>query len=124
MIDFRMGLRDFERVAKSPRRDFALSCRPRPIRTTIRPSRKSDAPRSMARSMSIPTSSPGPESRHCPAYRQPRFRSAFALDGLPLGVQIMGPWLEDPTPLKLAELIEREFGGFRQRSLMTGKNSD
>jgi amidase len=33
-------------------------------------------------------------------------------DGLPLGVQIVGPWLEDRTPLKLAALIEREFGGF------------
>jgi amidase len=32
-------------------------------------------------------------------------------DGLPVGVQIVGPWLEDRTPLKLAELIEREFGG-------------
>ena len=33
-------------------------------------------------------------------------------DGLPVGVQIVGPWLEDRTPLKLAELIEREFDGF------------
>jgi amidase len=33
-------------------------------------------------------------------------------DGLPLGVQIVGPFLEDRTPLMLAELIEREFGGF------------
>jgi Asp-tRNA(Asn)/Glu-tRNA(Gln) amidotransferase A subunit family amidase len=33
-------------------------------------------------------------------------------DGLPVGVQIVGPWPEDPTPLSLAELIEREFGGF------------
>jgi amidase len=32
--------------------------------------------------------------------------------GLPVGVQIVGAWLEDRTPLKLAELIEREFGGF------------
>jgi amidase len=32
--------------------------------------------------------------------------------GLPVGVQIVGPYLEDRTPLKLAELIEREFGGF------------
>jgi amidase len=32
--------------------------------------------------------------------------------GLPIGVQIVGPWLEDRTPLRLAELIEREFGGF------------
>ncbi len=31
---------------------------------------------------------------------------------LPVGVQILGPWLEDRTPIKLAELIEREFGGF------------
>jgi amidase len=32
--------------------------------------------------------------------------------GLPVGVQIVGPWLEDRTPLRLAELIEHEFGGF------------
>jgi amidase len=38
--------------------------------------------------------------------------TGFAPDGLPIGVQIVGPWLEDRTPLKLAELIEREFGGF------------
>ncbi len=36
----------------------------------------------------------------------------FSPEGLPIGVQIVGPWLEDRTPLKLAELIEREFGGF------------
>jgi amidase len=33
-------------------------------------------------------------------------------EGLPVGAQIIGPWLEDRTTLKLAELIEREFGGF------------
>ena len=33
-------------------------------------------------------------------------------DGLPIGVQIVGPRFEDRTPLKLAELIEREWGGF------------
>jgi amidase len=38
--------------------------------------------------------------------------TGFSPDGLPVGVQIVGPWLEDRTPLKLAELIEREFGGF------------
>jgi amidase len=36
----------------------------------------------------------------------------LSAQGLPLGVQIIGPWLEDRTPLKLAEVIEREFGGF------------
>jgi hypothetical protein len=38
--------------------------------------------------------------------------TGFAPDGLPVGVQIVGPWLEDPTPLKLAKLNEREFGSF------------
>jgi amidase len=38
--------------------------------------------------------------------------TGFSPQGLPIGVQIVGPWLEDRTPLKLAELIEREFGGF------------
>jgi len=33
-------------------------------------------------------------------------------EGLPVGMQIVGPWLEDRTPLELAALIEREFGGF------------
>src|SRR5215831_111308 len=32
--------------------------------------------------------------------------------GLPIGVQIVGPFLEDRTPIAFAELIEREFGGF------------
>jgi amidase len=32
--------------------------------------------------------------------------------GLPTGVQIIGPYLEDRTPLAFAGLIEREFGGF------------
>jgi amidase len=37
---------------------------------------------------------------------------AISEQGLPIGLQIVGPWLEDRTPLQLAELIEREFGGF------------
>jgi amidase len=32
-------------------------------------------------------------------------------EGLPVGAQIVGPWLEDRTPLRLAELIEKEFAG-------------
>jgi len=32
--------------------------------------------------------------------------------GLPVGVQIVGPYLEDRTPLAFAALIERESGGF------------
>jgi len=38
--------------------------------------------------------------------------AGFSSEGLPVGVQIIGPWLEDRTPLKLAALIERELGGF------------
>lgn len=33
--------------------------------------------------------------------------------GLPVGVQIVGPYLEDRTTLGFAQLAEREFGGFR-----------
>jgi amidase len=33
-------------------------------------------------------------------------------EGLPIGMQIIGPWLEDRTTIAFAELIEREFGGF------------
>jgi len=32
--------------------------------------------------------------------------------GLPIGMQIIGGFLDDKTTLKFAELIEREFGGF------------
>ena len=32
--------------------------------------------------------------------------------GLPIGVQIIGPYLEDRTTIAFAALIEREFGGF------------
>ena len=32
--------------------------------------------------------------------------------GLPIGVQIIGGFLDDKTTLKFAELIEQEFGGF------------
>ena len=32
-------------------------------------------------------------------------------EGLPIGVQIIGPYLEDRTPITFAGLIEREFGG-------------
>ncbi len=47
---------------------------------------------------------PGLPATAIPAGRTP--------EGLPIGVQVLGPWLEDRTPLKLARLIEREFGGF------------
>ena len=33
-------------------------------------------------------------------------------EGLPIGVQIIGPYLEDRTTVAFAGLVEREFGGF------------
>jgi amidase len=33
-------------------------------------------------------------------------------NGLPIGMQIVGPYLEDRTTIAFAELLEREFGGF------------
>ncbi|MHB9847652.1 amidase [Streptomyces krungchingensis] len=33
-------------------------------------------------------------------------------DGLPVGVQLIGPMFEDRTPLRLAELLEQQIGGF------------
>ena len=44
-----------------------------------------------------------------PATAVPVDRSAT---GLPIGVQIIGPYLEDRTTIAFAELLEREFGGF------------
>jgi len=31
-------------------------------------------------------------------------------EGLPVGVQILGPWLEDATPIFVAQALEEEFG--------------
>ncbi|WP_228808878.1 amidase family protein [Nocardia otitidiscaviarum] len=45
-----------------------------------------------------------------PATAIPAGRSA---EGLPIGVQLIGPMFEDRTPLRLAELLERTIGGFR-----------
>jgi amidase len=44
-----------------------------------------------------------------PATTMPLERSA---DDLPVGVQIIGPFLEDRTTIEFARLAEREFGGF------------
>ncbi|MCP4752214.1 MAG: amidase [Proteobacteria bacterium] len=36
----------------------------------------------------------------------------FTPNGLPVGVQIVGPYLEDRTPIHVAKLMENTFGGF------------
>jgi len=45
-----------------------------------------------------------------PATAIPAGRSA---EGLPVGVQLIGPMFEDRTPLRLAELLEQKIGGFQ-----------
>ena len=45
----------------------------------------------------------------CPATVAP---VGLTPDGLPVGIQIMGPYGEDATPITFAELMAREIGGF------------
>ncbi|MEV4123471.1 amidase [Nocardia sp. NPDC049707] len=47
---------------------------------------------------------PGLPATTIPAGRSP--------EGLPVGVQLLGPMFEDRTPLRLAELLEQQIGGF------------
>ncbi|MGW4523713.1 amidase [Amycolatopsis sp. NPDC004378] len=48
---------------------------------------------------------PGLPATAIPAGRSP--------EGLPVGVQLIGPMFEDRTPLRLAELVEQKIGGFQ-----------
>lgn len=48
---------------------------------------------------------PGLPATAIPAGRSP--------EGLPVGVQLIGPMFEDRTPLRLAELLEPKIGGFQ-----------
>ncbi|WP_405163844.1 amidase [Nocardia sp. NBC_01499] len=48
---------------------------------------------------------PGLPATAIPAGRSP--------EGLPVGVQLIGPMFEDRTPLRLAELLEEKIGGFQ-----------
>jgi amidase len=45
----------------------------------------------------------------CPATVAPAGKTAT---GLPVGIQILGPYLEDATPIRLAALLAKENGGF------------
>jgi amidase len=45
----------------------------------------------------------------CPATVAPL---GLTPEGLPVGIQIMGPYGEDATPIRFAELLAREIGGF------------
>jgi amidase len=49
------------------------------------------------------------------------FPAGLTRAGLPIGLQAIGPFLEDRTPLRFAQLVEREFGGFRPPPRYDGK---
>ncbi|MEV5717094.1 amidase [Amycolatopsis mediterranei] len=59
---------------------------------------------------------PGLPATAIPAGRSP--------EGLPVGVQLIGPMFEDRTPLRLAELLEPETGGFRRPVSPGGVRAD
>lgn len=40
------------------------------------------------------------------------FPAGLTRAGLPIGLQAIGPYLEDRTPIRFAELVERNYGGF------------
>jgi amidase len=46
----------------------------------------------------------------CPATTAP---AGLSRSGLPVGLQIVGPYLEDTTPIGFAQVLAREIGGFR-----------
>jgi len=46
----------------------------------------------------------------CPATTAP---AGLSKSGLPVGLQIVGPYLEDATPIGFAQLLAREIGGFQ-----------
>ena len=41
------------------------------------------------------------------------FPVGLTRSGLPIGLQAVGPYLEDHTPIRFASLLEAEFSGFR-----------
>lgn len=46
----------------------------------------------------------------CPATTAP---AGLTASGLPVGIQVMGPFYEDATPIKFSELLAHEIGGFQ-----------
>jgi amidase len=46
----------------------------------------------------------------CPATAAP---IGLTPDALPVGIQIMGPYWEDATPIQFADLLAQEIGGFK-----------
>jgi amidase len=45
------------------------------------------------------------------------FPVTLSSEGLPIGLQAIGPYLEDLTTIQFASLVEQEFGGFERPPL-------
>ena len=60
------------------------------------------------------TASSTPQSPRWRGSRRRHSRSGLSRGGLPIGLQAVGPYLEDLTPLRFAALLAREIGGFRK----------
>ena len=108
--------RVLRRVRRADLPDHAyagLSARP-PARPDAAPHRRGRQGLTRTR-----TSSFWPGVATCPGLPSTAIPLGLA-DGLPIGAQIVGPWLEDRTTLKLAELIEQAFGGFVAPRLEAG----
>ena len=57
------------------------------------------------------STSSGPGSRRCATCRRPAAPIGL-VDGLPVGLQIVGAEGEDPTGIEFARLLAQEIGGF------------
>jgi amidase len=53
-----------------------------------------------------------PGLSNLPGHPAVAFPAGMTDAGLPIGLQAIGPFLEDRTPIRFAQLVEREFGGF------------
>jgi amidase len=53
-----------------------------------------------------------PGLSNLPGHPATAFPAGLNEAGLPIGLQAIGPFLEDRTPIRFAQLLEQEFGGF------------
>ena len=58
------------------------------------------------------TRSPGRHSPWCAACPPRSFRQVYGRDGLPIGLQVIGPRLEDRTVIDVAAHIAELTGGY------------